>query len=127
VLLAIPSVVIGFLTISRCCSATSSRTRSWSTRAHPAMAELAKHFHGAAAMALHALLHAAVLAGAGRRGHGLVLHVHGAGALPAAIDRARQAHLHVLENKYYMDWFNETCWRRRARCWAGLWKGGDQA
>ena len=59
VLLAIPSVVIGYyLTIQpMICSATSSRTRSSSTpqQAHPAMASLAKDFHGAAAMALHGL------------------------------------------------------------------------
>jgi NADH-quinone oxidoreductase subunit L len=34
----------------------------------------------------------------------------------------------VLENKYYMDWFNENVLARGARVLGtGLWKGGDQA
>jgi NADH-quinone oxidoreductase subunit L len=34
----------------------------------------------------------------------------------------------VLENKYYMDWFNENILARGARMLGmGLWKGGDQA
>jgi NADH-quinone oxidoreductase subunit L len=33
----------------------------------------------------------------------------------------------VLENKYYMDWFNENVLARGARALGlGLWKGGDQ-
>jgi NADH-quinone oxidoreductase subunit L len=34
----------------------------------------------------------------------------------------------VLENKYYMDWFNENVIARGARLLGmGLWKGGDEA
>jgi NADH-quinone oxidoreductase subunit L len=34
----------------------------------------------------------------------------------------------LLENKYYMDWFNEHVLARAARgLGMGLWKGGDQA
>jgi NADH-quinone oxidoreductase subunit L len=34
----------------------------------------------------------------------------------------------LLENKYYMDWFNENVLARGARALGvGLWKGGDQA
>ena len=33
----------------------------------------------------------------------------------------------VLENKYYMDWFNENVLARGARALGvGLWKGGDR-
>jgi NADH-quinone oxidoreductase subunit L len=33
----------------------------------------------------------------------------------------------LLENKYYMDWFNENVLARGARVLGtGLWKGGDQ-
>ena len=33
----------------------------------------------------------------------------------------------MLENKYYMDWFNENVLARGARALGtGLWKGGDQ-
>ncbi|RZI70268.1 MAG: NADH-quinone oxidoreductase subunit L, partial [Variovorax sp.] len=34
----------------------------------------------------------------------------------------------LLDNKYYMDWFNENVLARGARgLGIGLWKGGDQA
>jgi NADH-quinone oxidoreductase subunit L len=49
-------------------------------------------------------------------------------ALPAAIKRALQPIYTVLENKYYMDWFNENVLARGARgLGLGLWKVGDQA
>ena len=34
----------------------------------------------------------------------------------------------MLENKYYLDWFNENVLARAARlAGTGLWKGGDEA
>jgi NADH-quinone oxidoreductase subunit L len=46
--------------------------------------------------------------------------------VPAAIGRALKPVV-VLENKYYMDWFNENVLARGARALGtGLWKGGDQ-
>jgi len=34
----------------------------------------------------------------------------------------------LLENKYYLDWFNENVLARGARALGfGLWKGGDEA
>jgi NADH-quinone oxidoreductase subunit L len=49
-------------------------------------------------------------------------------AIPAAIAARLARCVTVLENKYYMDWFNEHVLAAGARCWApGLWKGGDQA
>jgi NADH-quinone oxidoreductase subunit L len=49
-------------------------------------------------------------------------------AIPAAI-RKRFAPIYtLLENKYYMDWFNEKILARGARALGvGLWKGGDEA
>ena len=85
---------------------------------HPAMAELAQRLprpgrHGAARPDQHA----AVLAGAGRRGRGLV-HVPVNPALPAAIKARVQPLYTLLDNKYYMDWFNENVLARAAR---GRW------
>jgi NADH-quinone oxidoreductase subunit L len=35
--------------------------------------------------------------------------------------------MNLLENKYYLDWFNENVLARGARLLGtGLWKGGDQ-
>jgi NADH-quinone oxidoreductase subunit L len=49
-------------------------------------------------------------------------------ALPAAIKRTFQPVHTLLENKYYMDWFNENVLARGARLLGvGLWKGGDEA
>ena len=49
-------------------------------------------------------------------------------ALPAAIKARVQPVYTLLENKYYMDWFNENVLARGARALGvGLWKGGDQA
>jgi len=49
-------------------------------------------------------------------------------AVPAAIKRAVQPIYTLLENKYYLDWFNENVLARGARMLGvGLWKGGDQA
>jgi len=49
-------------------------------------------------------------------------------ALPAAI-KARAGFVYrLLDNKYYMDWFNENVLARAARgLGIALWKGGDQA
>ena len=49
-------------------------------------------------------------------------------ALPAAIKKSMRPIYSLLENKYYMDWFNENVLARFARTLgAGLWKVGDQA
>jgi NADH-quinone oxidoreductase subunit L len=49
-------------------------------------------------------------------------------AIPAALDRHLKPLRTVLENKYYMDWFNEHVLAAGARLLGtGLWKGGDQA
>jgi NADH-quinone oxidoreductase subunit L len=49
-------------------------------------------------------------------------------ALPAAVKKAVQPLHTLLENKYYMDWFNENVIARAMRGLGnGLWKGGDQA
>ena len=48
-------------------------------------------------------------------------------AVPAAFKRALQPLYTILENKYYLDWFNENVLAKSARgIGIGLWKGGDQ-
>ena len=47
--------------------------------------------------------------------------------LPAAIKLRVMPIYTLLENKYYLDWFNENVIARGARMLGmGLWKGGDQ-
>jgi NADH-quinone oxidoreductase subunit L len=126
--LAIPSVVIGFLCIRPMLFGDFFKDAIFvDLLKHPAMQELTLGFHGAAAMAEHAL-------------HTLPFWLMVAGcvsayfcylvmpSVPAAF-QARLGFIHrVLENKYYFDWFNEKVLARAAR-WVGmgLWEGGDVA
>jgi NADH-quinone oxidoreductase subunit L len=128
VLLAIPSVVIGFLTIEPLLFGDFFKDAIHVNLAkHPAMAELAKLFHGPAQMALHGLSTAPfwlALSGVLMAYYMYMVNP----ALPAAIKRMAQPVYNLLENKYYLDWFNENVLARGARALGmGLWKGGDQA
>jgi NADH-quinone oxidoreductase subunit L len=49
-------------------------------------------------------------------------------SIPAAFARIFAPLIRVMENKYYMDWFNEKVLAAGARLLGrGLWKGGDTA
>jgi NADH-quinone oxidoreductase subunit L len=93
---------------------------------HGAMAGLAQMFHGPVQMALHGFTTAPfwlALAGVVAAWYMYLVNP----ALPAAIKRIFQPVYTVLENKYYMDWFNEQVIARGARLVGrGLWKGGDE-
>jgi NADH-quinone oxidoreductase subunit L len=126
VLLAIPSVVLGFMAIQPMLFGDFFKDAIFVDGAkHFAMAELAKEFHGAAQLALHGLMTLPFwLAFAGvALSYMYIVNP----ALPAAI-KARVMPLYtLLENKYYFDWFNENVLARGARMLGmGLWKGGDQ-
>jgi NADH-quinone oxidoreductase subunit L len=126
VLLAIPSVVIGYLTIGPMLFGDFFKDAIVvHGEHHPAMAALANEFHGAAAMALHALTTLPfILALSGVVVAYLFYTVMP--SVPAAIGKALSPLVRVLENKYYLDWFNEHVLARGARMLGtGLWKGGD--
>ena len=127
-LLAIPSVVIGYLAIDPMLFGDFFKDSIVVDAArHPAMAELGKMFHGPVAMAIHAFSTAPfwlALAGVALAYYMYMVNP----ALPAAIQRAVQPLHTLLENKYYMDWINENILARAARALGtGLWKAGDQA
>ena len=127
VLLAIPSVFIGYFTIDSMLFGDFFKGAIFvDAGRHPAMAEFASSFHGAAQMAAHAL-------------GTLPLWLAIAGVVlayvfymlkpewPAAIKRTFMPVFNLLENKYYLDWINENILARGARMLgAGLWKVGDQ-
>ncbi|MCW5633044.1 MAG: NADH-quinone oxidoreductase subunit L [Rubrivivax sp.] len=128
VLLAVPSVVIGFLTIQPMLFGELLKDSiAVDAARHPAMAKLAKDFHGAWAMALHGFVTLPfwlALAGVVTAWWFYL----GQPALPAAIARTFAPVVRLLENKYYMDWINEHILAAGARLLGrGLWKGGDQA
>ena len=120
ILLAIPSVIIGYLTIKPMLFGGFFKDAIFmNTEKHHAMAVLAEEFHGAWQMASHALT-------------SLPFWLAFAGVLtsyifymlkpewPAAIKRTCQPIYTLLENKYYLDWFNENVLARGARAFGGL-------
>ncbi|MBU1360228.1 MAG: NADH-quinone oxidoreductase subunit L [Gammaproteobacteria bacterium] len=128
VALAIPSVVIGFMTIQPMLYGEFFKDSIFIDAVkHPAMRELEEAFHGPLAMALHGLTAAPfwlALAGVVAAWYMYMINP----ALPAAIKRAFGPIDRLLENKYYMDWFNENVIARGTRALGtGLWRGGDQA
>jgi NADH-quinone oxidoreductase subunit L len=126
ILLAAPSVVIGYLTIQPMLFGEFfSDSIVVAIDRHPAMAELAAEFHGALAMALHglkALPFWLALAGVVTAYVFYMVKPE----IPAAIARTFSPVVRLLENKYYMDWINENLIAPAARgIGRGLWKGGD--
>ena len=127
ILLAIPSVVIGFMTIQPMLFGDFFRDAIFvNLERHPAMEELAKVFQGPLEMALHGLTTAPfwlALSGVVLAYYMYMVNQ----ALPAAIKRKAQPIYTLLENKYYLDWFNENVLARGMRALGtALWKGGDQ-
>ena len=126
-LLAIPSVVIGFMTIQPMLFGDFFKgSISVNLERHPAMEELAKLFHGPLEMALHGLMAAPfwlALSGVVLAYYMYMINP----ALPTAIKRKAQPIYTLLENKYYLDWFNENVLARGARGLGTVfWKIGDQ-
>ena len=127
VLLAIPSVVIGFMYIQPMLFGDFFKDVIFVDGSkHAAMAQLAQMFHGPVAMAVHALQTAPfwlALAGVALSYYMYIVNP----ALPAAIKRVFQPIYTLLENKYYMDWINENIIAAGTRLLGVvLWKGGDQ-
>jgi NADH-quinone oxidoreductase subunit L len=128
VLLAIPSVLIGYFTIEPMLHGDFFKGVIFvNHELHPAMEELSAEFHGATAMALHSLTSLPLwLAIAGVVTSYVFYMIYP--AIPAAIKRIAQPVYTLLENKYYLDWINENILARGARLLGmGLWKVGDQA
>jgi NADH-quinone oxidoreductase subunit L len=127
VLLAIPSVFLGFMAIQPMLFGDFFKDAIFVDGSkHMAMQELAKEFHGAAQLALHGLMTLPfwlAFSGVALSYYMYIINP----ALPAAIKARVEPIYTLLENKYYMDWFNENVLARGARMLGmGLWKGGDQ-
>jgi NADH-quinone oxidoreductase subunit L len=127
VLLAIPSVAIGFFTIGPMLFGDFFQDAIYTNAAlHPAFSMFAETFHGPIAMALHAFSTAPFWLALGGAVSAWYMYLINP-ALPAAIGRALKPVVTLLENKYYLDWFNENVISRGARALGtGLWKGGDR-
>jgi NADH-quinone oxidoreductase subunit L len=128
VLLAIPSVVIGFMTIQPMLYGDFFKDVIFVDAVkHPAMKQLGELFHGPVAMALHGLSTAPfwlALAGVVTAWYMYLVNPK----VPAFFARALRPLIVVMENKYFMDWINENILAKGARgLGMGLWKVGDRA
>ena len=126
ILLAIPSAVIGWLTIGDLFAGWFGGAIVVSGE-HNVVAELAGEFHGAGSMILQAPLHAPFWLAAAGVFSAWYLYLKNT-ALPARLRQTFAIPYRILVNKYYFDWFNENVIAAFAR-WFGraLWKGGDGA
>jgi NADH-quinone oxidoreductase subunit L len=127
ILLAIPSVVIGYMTIEPMLFGDFLKDAiNINSEAHPAMAKFAEIFHGPLAMVSHALYTPPLYLALGGAVTAWYMYLINP-AVPAAIGRALKPIVTLLENKYYLDWFNENVLAKGARgLGIGLWKGGDR-
>ncbi len=126
ILLALPSVLIGYFTIQPMLFGDFLKDAIVNDVVrHPAMKALAGFFDSASGMAVHSLQTVP-----------LWLAVAGVvtawwfylkqPAIPAALKRRFSWLYRLLENKYYLDWFNEHVIAAGTRLTGmGLWKGGD--
>lgn len=128
VLLAIPSVVIGYMTIGPMLYGDFFQDAIFIDAVkHPAMQQLGELFGGPVAMALHGMTLAPfwlALAGVVSAWYMYLINPK----VPAFLARALRPLAVVLEQKYYMDWFNENVLAKGARgLGLGFWKVGDRA
>jgi NADH-quinone oxidoreductase subunit L len=127
VLLAIPSAIIGFFTIGPMLFGDFFKGVIAIGENHPAMEELAHEFHGATAMGIHAFTTAPfwlALAGVVAAYYCYMVNPR----VPAAFYKALRPLHTLLDNKYYMDKFNDVVFAGGARLLGkGLWQVGDRA
>ena len=127
VLLAIPSVLIGFLTIMPMLFGDFLKDAiTVNTSAHSSMVELAKLVHGPVALAIHALATPAFWLAISGVVVAWYMYLVNPSVPAACLSALKPLHT-LLVNKYYLDWFNENVLAKGARgLGVGFWKVGDQ-
>ena len=127
VLLAVPSVLIGFFTIDPMLFGEWFKGVIFVGDNHVGLKELAANYHGPFGMALHGLQTAPFWLAMGGVALAWFFYMKRPD-IPAAIQRTFRPIHTLLENKYYFDRFNEIFFAAGARLLGrGLWKAGDQA
>ena len=126
IMLAIPSVIIGFLAIEPMLFGDFFKGVIFVGENHPAMEELRHEFHSAAAMGVHAFTTAPFwLAFAGVAAAYYCYMVNR--KVPAWFFDKLHPLFTLLDNKYYMDKFNQAVFADGARgIGETLWKFGDR-
>ena len=126
VLLAIPSVVIGYIAIEPMLFGGYFKDAIYIAQNHEVMRELQEEFHGAFAMALHALTSLPLwlaIAGVSSSAYFYLKRPD----IPAAIQKRFQGIYTLLDNKYYFDRFNDWFYAGGARGLSSfLGKFGDK-
>ncbi|ENO93514.1 proton-translocating NADH-quinone oxidoreductase subunit L [Thauera sp. 28] len=126
VLLAIPSVLIGFFTIEPMLFGEWFKGVIFVGDNHVGLKELEASFHGPVAMAIHGLQTAPFWLAIGGVALSWFFYMKRPD-IPAAIQRTFKPIHSLLENKYFFDRFNEIFFAGGARALGkGLWKAGDQ-
>ena len=124
--LAVPSVVLGAIAIGPMLFGDYFKGVITVDPGHPAMATLASHFHGAFALGLHSIQTLPfwlALAGVGAAAYFYLVNP----AIPARLSVQFSAIHRLLDQKYFMDRFNEIVFAGGARLIGGqLWKRADQ-
>ena len=127
VLLAIPSLIIGYLTVQPVLFGGYFGDAIQVLKQNDVLAELASHFHDPASFALAAVGHPPLWLALG----GVVAAWYLFLKNPAAAERMGAALRpigRILDNKYYFDWFNENVLAAGSRLLGRVfWKAGDQA
>lgn len=126
VLLAVPSVFIGYKTIQPMLFGDFFKDAIFvNHELHPAMEELAHEFHDAAAMGMHAFTSLPFMLALAGVVTAFVFYMV-APQIPAMFAKVLRPLIVIGENKYFMDWFNENILAAGARLLGrGLWKVGD--
>jgi NADH-quinone oxidoreductase subunit L len=127
IFLAIPSILIGYFTVEPMLFGNFFKGVIVVGENHHAMEELAKEFHGASAMGLHAFTSLPfILAAAGVVSAWYCYLINP--KVPAWFFTKFHAIYTLLDNKYYLDKFNQVVFAGGARLLGGeLWKIGDKA
>jgi len=127
ILLAIPSVIIGYVAIEPMLyGGFFDQSIFIDANAHPAMEELEAAFHGAFNMVIHSLTSPVLwLAIAGVATAAIFYLIKP--EIPAKIAEIFAPIKKLLDNKYYLDDLNQALFGRGAQIIGnGFWKGGDQ-
>lgn len=125
--LAIPSVVLGAVTIGPMLFGDYFKGVITVDPAHPAMAEIARHFTGWFGLALHAVQTWPFWLALAGVVTAYIFYIV-APSIPAQILARLPLVHHVLEQKYFMDRINEFVFAGGARLLGGqLWKRADQS
>ncbi|GAB2890177.1 NADH-quinone oxidoreductase subunit L [Uliginosibacterium flavum] len=127
ILLAVPSILIGFITIEPMLFGEWFKGTIFVNEAHNVLGEMREEFHGAWAMGLHGF---SIKSPAWFALGGVVLawfFYLKRPDIPAALQKRFGFLYTLLDNKYYFDRFNEIVFAGGARALgARLWKVGDQ-